>query len=142
FELAGTFGASPVNGGTHGNGTHIPCILYCSKKRLIVTVRIAQEFVVVDLYNKRYLMGIPAAHNAQYSKGRRNSIAAACYGQLNNMFGVKIKWVRSEGRTRTVFTTLVYRENAAIACTYQTAVIQQHLQAAQHLVAAVAVGPN
>ena len=51
-DLSVALGASEIDRGADGDRTQVPRLLHRSKKRLIESVRIGKEFVVVDLCDK------------------------------------------------------------------------------------------
>src|SRR6476661_2942081 len=79
FQLLGALSTSPIDGCTNSNGTHIPCVFDGTEQRLIITVRKAQKFIMVDLNYERNLMGIFSTHNAQHPKRGCNCITPAFY---------------------------------------------------------------
>src|SRR5438045_1245945 len=90
FQLSCTFCTSPVDRCTNSNSSHIPCTLNSTEHCLIKLIRIAKEFVVIDLYNERNFVSKLSACYTKNTVSRSNTIAAAFHSQLNNILRIEI----------------------------------------------------
>src|SRR5690242_17448538 len=142
LQLACAFVASPINGSSYTNSTHIECSFNRTKHCLIVLIWIAQKFIVVDLYNERDFVSVFPAQNSQHAKGRSNAIATAFDGQFYNIFRIKINWIGSKRSACTVFNSLVNREDGTITCSCQPSMIHQLLHTSYYTIIAVALHKN
>jgi hypothetical protein len=69
-------GRAEVDGGTDCDGAQIPRLLHGTEQNLVVAVRVAQQFVVVDFANERDAVGVGARNRSQDAEGRRDRVAA------------------------------------------------------------------
>ena len=58
-----------------GNGTHVPCLLHCTEHDLVITVRISQQLVMVQLHDERNLMGVLTVSYTQLEDTHRRRTA-------------------------------------------------------------------
>src|SRR6185312_1718190 len=124
FELTVAFRAAPVDGSTYGHGAHIPGSLYRAEHGLVIAIRQAEEFIMVDLDEEGDLVGIFAAHDAEYAKGGSDGAAARFDGQPDDVLGIEIHGVGSKGSAAAMLNALVYREDRKIAGVTQPAMAQ------------------
>src|SRR5581483_11871591 len=101
YNLPAAFGRAKINGSSNSYSSHIPGIPYGSKHDLVITVGIADKFVVIDLDNERYFMGVFSCHRAKHSVSGGNGIASAFNGQLYNVLTVKVHGTWCETGPRT-----------------------------------------
>src|SRR5690606_1654354 len=105
------------------NRSHVPGAFNSAKHGLIEPVGEAEEFIVVDLHNKRNLMRILTAHNSEHPVGGSNGITAAFDSEFYNIFRIKINRIGSKSRTPAVLNSLIHRKDRAMPGARQTTVI-------------------
>src|SRR5438045_9542253 len=88
-----------IDGRTHSDRSHITCLLDRSEHHLIKLVWISKQLVVVDLYDKRYLMSILASDHSQYAKRRCHRVAATLHSDPHYILGVELHQIRRQTRT-------------------------------------------
>ena len=130
-ELTAAFGRSEIDRGAHGDGTHFPRLFDRTEQYLIVTVGVGQQFVVVDFYDERNLVGIAAGDGSQHAQRRGYAVAAAFDRQPDDIFGIEVDRIGGERRAGGVFDALVDGQDRNVARAAQPAVSQQTLQAVQ-----------
>ena len=64
-NLATALFRTEVDGGSHGYGAHVPCLLDGAEHHLIVGVGVSQQFVVIDLHYEGDLVGILTSHSTE-----------------------------------------------------------------------------
>ena len=85
-DLTRRFVRAEINRGADCRRAHVVRLLHLSKHHLVELVRIGEQFVVIDLHNERNLMGIFSRDDSQHAECRRNRVAAAFDGQLDDVF--------------------------------------------------------
>ena len=81
-----------------------------AEQDLIVTVRVADELVMVELHQKRNPVRVLARHTSQHSECGGHGVAPPLHRQLHNVLGVEICRIRRETRTRRMLDALVHRQ--------------------------------
>ena len=99
---------------------------------LIIFAGVRKRFIVIDLDDKGYSMGVPPGDGTQSSQSRCHSVAVAFNRQFEDIFRVKIDGIRCERCPRRVFDTLIHRQNRQITRACQSSMTQKGLQTAQH----------
>ena len=89
--------------------------LIVAEHDLVELVRVGQELVVVDLDDERNVVRVLARHRAEHAEGRRDGVAAALDGELDDVLRVEVGRVRRERRAGGVLDALVDRQNRQIA---------------------------
>ena len=141
-NLATALFRTEVDGGSHGYGAHVPCLLDGTEHHLIVGVGVSQQFVVIDLHYEGDLVGILTSHSAKDTVRGGHGIATAFDGQLDDVFGIEVDGVRGERCAGRVLDTLVNGEDGDVSRTSQAAVVVEGGDAVQRLRIAVGIEPN
>ena len=141
-NLATTLFGTEVDGGSHGYGTHVPCLLDGTEHHLIVGVGVSQQFVVIDLHYEGDLVGILTSHSAKDTVRGGHGVATAFDSQLDDVFGIEVDGVRGERCAGGVLDTLVNGEDGDVSRTSQAAVVVEGGDAVQRLRIAVGIEPN
>src|SRR5262249_39057400 len=102
----------------------------------------AQEFVVIDLYDKGDAVRIFAGHDVEDAKCRSDGVATGFNRQFDDILWIEIDRVGGEGRGGTVFDPLVDRENGQIAGVGEPSMAEHRLQSSQYLIVATGIHPN
>src|SRR5688572_19262485 len=89
-DLPRRFFRAEIDGGTYRDGSHRACLFDSSEHHLVEFVWVRQQLVVVDLYDKRYLVSVFSCDRTKNSKGRSNRVTSALDRQLNDIFRVEI----------------------------------------------------
>ena len=142
LQLTVAFGAAPVYSCAYGYGAGVPGAFYGAEQSLIIAIGQAEEFVVVELYDKGDAVGVFAAHDAQHTKGGGDGVTAGFDGQLYNILRVKIHGVCGKRGTAAMFDALVHREDRDVACVGQPSVAEEYLYISQYLVVPVGIDPD
>src|SRR5580658_7326040 len=142
LELAVAFRTAPIDCCPDGYRTHVPGRFDGAEEGLVIPVRQAEEFVMIDLYDEGDSVGIFTGHDVKYPKSGRDGVTTGFDRQLDDVLGVKIDRVGREGSTCAMFDPLVDGEDRQIAGVGQPAVADQDLDASQYLVVATGVHPD
>ena len=92
---------------------------------------------MVQLHEERNLVRVFAGHRAEHAERGGDGVAAAFHGELHDVFGIEIIGVFREARAGGMFDALVHRQDGHVTRAGQPAMVEQRLQAAQHLWIAV-----
>ena len=95
--------------------THIKGLLDTGKKDLVMFIGIGQEFIVVDLDDKRDFMGVFPGDSSQDPERGGNGIAPSGYCQLNDVFRIKIDGIRGKGSSGCMFDALIHSQYGKIS---------------------------
>ena len=131
-----------INRRTDGDCTHIARLLDRAKHHLVELIRIRKKLVMIELYDKRYLVRITACDRAEHAECRCDGIASAFDRELYDIPGIEILRIRSKARTGRVLDPLIDRQDRNITCARKPAVIVQRLQTPQNARIAVRICPN
>src|SRR6187402_2979915 len=97
---------------------------------------------MVDLNDKRYLMGEFTSHRSEHTVRRSNSVTAAFYRQLNDICRVKILRVRRKAGPARVLDTLIHGQDRNITRSAKAPMVIDRLQIAQHVRSPVRTRPH
>src|SRR5436190_13753612 len=110
LQLPRRFLASKVNCCTDRCCSKIPTCFDRSKHDLVKLVRICQELVVINLYNKWNFVCIFSSEQAKASECCSHCIAFTFDSELNYIFRIKIDWIFCKRCTSAVLDALVNRQ--------------------------------
>ena len=89
-----------INGRADCRRAHVRCLLDGAEHDLVGLVRISEQFIMVDFDQERNLVRIFARDRAEHAVSGGDGIAAAFYGQLDDILGVEIIRVLRKARAR------------------------------------------
>src|ERR1043165_1091690 len=141
-ELAARLFGAEVDGRAHGGSAEVVCLLDRAEQDLVELVRVGQKLVVVDLDDEGNLVRVLARDRAEHAEGRSAGVAAALNRQPHDVLRVEVERVGRERRARRVLYALVDGEYGEVARAREPPVVEERLQRAKNLRAAVGVRPD
>ena len=133
LDLPGGLLGSEVDGGPDAGRPEVVGLVHRAEHDLVELVRQGQQFVVVELHDERDAVGVAARHGTQHANGRGDGVAAALDRQLHDVGGIEVGGVGREGGRSRVLDALVDGKDRHVPGAPQATVVQQRLEAAQHL---------
>ena len=113
-NLPATLVGAEINRRPHRRRAHVRGLFHGAEQDLIGLVRIREQFVVVDLHQKRNFVRVFAGDRAQHAKRGRHRIAAALHGQLHDVLRVEIVRVLRETGAAGVLNALIHRQDGNV----------------------------
>ncbi len=107
--------------------------------RLVVLGRVREQLVVVQLDDERELVRPLAADRAHHADRRRERVAAALDGELDQVLGVEVDRVGRERRRSRVLDALVDGQDRVVARARQPPGVQHPLEVAQDVAGSIGV---
>src|SRR6185369_12023899 len=83
------------------------------------------------------LVGVLAGNGPEDAEGRGDGVASPFDREFDDVLGVEVSWGRCEGGARGVLDTLIDGEDGNVPGTGEPAVVQDGLEAPEHLYRAV-----
>ena len=128
YQLTATLFRTEIDSSSDSYCPHVPCLLHGAKQHLVEAVRIRKQFIMIQLHNERYLMGILTRYGTQDSESGSHGVAAAFNSQFHDILRVEIDRVRSKRSPGGMLDILIDRKNGNITGICQTTVSQNRLQ--------------
>src|SRR5262249_61665179 len=119
---------------------HLVSLFDGCKTHLVDLVRVGQQLVVVELYDKGDLVRIFTRHRAKDAVGRGHRIASAFDRELYDVFPVEVVRILGKTSSGRVFNPLVDGQYRHITGPPQAAVSKQPLEVDQDPDVAVRTG--
>ncbi len=123
---------SEIDGGANCNGSHFKGLINGSERNLIMGVRVAEKFVVIEFEQKGDLVGVFSRHGSENSQSGTDHVATAFQSQFDDILRVEIQGIRRKGGSGRMFDSLVHRQDGYVARTGQTSRIEDCLHVAQY----------
>ena len=142
YELAARLVGAEVDGRADGRRAEVVRLLDRAEEYLVELVRVGQKLVVIDLDDEGNPVRVLARDRAEDAEGRGDGVAAALDGEFDDVFGVEVERVGRERSAGRVFDALVYGEYGEVAGARESAVVEERLQRAKDLRAAVGADPH
>src|SRR5205823_1091077 len=95
---------------------------------LVKFIWVAQEFVVIELHEKRNLVSIFSRARAQHTERRSDGVASAIDRQLDDVFRVEVRRIGRERRAGRVLDTLIDRKDGYISSPGESSMIQDRIK--------------
>ena len=133
YQLTAALFRTEIDSGSDSYCPHVPCLLHGAKQHLVEAVRIRKQFIMIQLHNERYLMGILTRYGTQDSESGSHGVAAAFNSQFHDILRVEIDRVRSKRSPGSMLDILIDRKNGHISGICQSAMPQERLKAIQYL---------
>ena len=73
-------------------------------------IGIGEQLIMIYLHDEGYFRGILPRHYAQHPQRGSDGVAAAFYGQPDDVFRVEVDGVRGKGGASAMLNALVYRQ--------------------------------
>jgi hypothetical protein len=130
-KLASAFSGSPIHGCADGDCAHVVSLFDGRKHGLVVLVRHAQKFVVINLQDEGDFVRVLAGVKTENTQGAGDAVGAAFDGELDDVFRIEEQRVRRERSAGRVFDALIDWENRSVTGASKATVIQKLLKAFQ-----------
>ena len=98
LQLPLGFFRSKVNRRAHAHRAHVERLANARKPDLIEAVRVREEFVVVELQEKRNLVRVLPGRRTEHAKRGRDTVAAAFDSQLHDVRRIEVRRILGERR--------------------------------------------
>ncbi len=142
LQLAVRLLGAPVDRGPDADAALLVGVFHAGVGHLVVSVRVREQFAVVDLEDEGDLVGVVPRHGAENAVGGGHGVAAALDGQLDDVLGVEVHRVRRKRDAGGVLDALVDGQDGDIAGPAEATVVEDLLHRPEDLGTAVRALPD